>query len=176
MMDRIMPIITDSADYITALSLLKAEAPLSKEEIDKLLALYAKYLDGADDTDYMKLCLAVDLLPGRTRADAADFAALELGDQTLNTLFTARDWSTGIIEVQIETARDIAERVSNSEISLPARVLLARLALDSMAGALNFLEIQAQVRVLAEFLTGVGPETLDRYTAMAREVRMKCQN
>lgn len=174
MIDQILPIITDSADYMTALSFFQEGSPLTKAVVDRLLPVYEKYLEAESDPDYAKMCFAVDLLPGRTRADAADFAALELGDRTLDALFFARELSKGRAELPVETADAVAKWIRDDSVSLPVRVLLARSALNTMAGALNFVEIQDQVRAAAEFLTGVGAERLDRYTALAREVRMKC--
>ena len=93
MLEQFLPAIKDPGDYLTALSLFKADAPLTAEEAEKLLAVYARYLPETDDPEYCRVCLAADLLPGRT--DSADFAALELGEAALSALFSARDIITG---------------------------------------------------------------------------------
>ena len=44
-----------------------------------------------------------------------------------------------------------------------------------MTGVYNFSELQGPVRVLAAFLTGLGAETLDKYTILVSEVKTKCR-
>lgn len=173
MIEYILPTIKDPADYITALSLFKEEEPLSAEEADALLSLYAKYSDKITDKSYAKLCLAVDLLPGRTRENAADFAALELGVD-LEALFSAQELLRGQ-ELTVEQAEAVAAQVTGGSASEAARAVLARAALDVMTGAYNFSELQGPVRALAAFLTGLGPETLDKYTVLASEVKLRCR-
>lgn len=173
MIEQILTEIKDPADYLSALSLFKADAPLTAEEADKLLALYAKYSDKITDRNYAKLCLAVDLLPGRSREDAGDFAALELGED-LNTLFAAKE----LLRTQDMTeaaAQKVAAQVTGGGASEAARTVLARIALDVMTGARNFSELQGPVRTLAAFLTGLGAETLDKYTVLVTEVKAKCR-
>lgn len=173
MIEYILPTIKDPADYITALSLFKAEAPLTGAEADTLLSLYAKYSDKIADRGFAKLCLAVDLLPGRTRENAADFAALELGDD-LEALFSAQELLHGK-ELTAEQAEAVAAQVTGGGASEAARTVLARIALDVMTGVYNFSELQGPVRVLAAFLTGLGAETLDKYTILVSEVKTKCR-
>lgn len=172
MIEYILPVIKDAEDYISALSLLKADAPLTSEEVNALLSMYAKYSDKSIDQGYAKLCVAVDLLPGRSREDAADFAALELGDD-LDALFSAQELLHGQ-ELTTEQAEAVAAQVTGSSASKAARAMLARVALDVMAGAYNFSELQGTVRALAAFLTDLGPETLDEYTVLVMEVKAKC--
>lgn len=173
MIEYILPTIKDPADYLSALSLFKADAPLTDKEADTLLSLYAKYSDKITDRDYAKLCLAVDLLPGRGREDAADFAALELGDD-LEALFSAQELLHGQ-ELTAEQAEAVAAQVTGGAASEAARAVLARAALDVMTGAYNFSELQGPVRTLAAFLTGLGAETLDKYTVLVTEVKTKCR-
>ena len=80
MLDKILSTITDSSDYLAAISQFRAGASLSKREVKKLLELCAKYVPGGEDATYARACLAVDLLSGRTEEDRAYFAPLELGE------------------------------------------------------------------------------------------------
>lgn len=173
MIEYILPAIKDVGDYISALSLFKADVPLTGEEADTLLSLYAKYSDKITDPSYAKLCVAVDLLPGRSREDTADFTALELGDD-LNALFSAQELLLGQ-EVTAEQAEAVASQVTDGAASEAAKTVLARVALDVMTGAHNFSELQGPVRALAAFLTGLGAETLDKYTVLVAEVKTRCK-
>ncbi len=173
MIDQILPIIGDPKDYMAALSILKSDESPSKDEVDSLLAVYAKYLDA--DQDYSRVCVALDLLRIHKRKDKQDFSALELGDETLDALFFAYDMPAGLLNVPVDTANEIVLKIKDERISISVRILLARLALDTMSGALNFAEIQPQIRELAEFLMSVGTETLNHCSVLAREVRMKCR-
>ena len=181
MLEQFLPAIKDPGDYLTALSLFKADAPLTAEEAEKLLAVYARYLPEAEDPQYLKICLAADLLPGREREDAADFAPLELGEATLDALFAARMVAAGKTDLTAQRAEEIVAMVQNEafpqELSVgeEARVLLARLALDAMSASRDFALLRRQVTELAKFLTGCGTELLDRYTVLAGEVRIKCR-
>lgn len=175
MLEQILPTIKDPADYLTALSLFKVDVPLTAEEAEKLLAVYAKYLPLAEDPDYLKICLAVDLLPGRTREDTGDLAPLELGEATLDALFTAKTVAEGREDLTVQRAADIVAVVRNEDAAVAARVLLARLALDTMSASRDFALLREQVTDLAAFLTGCGTELLDRYTTLVGEVRMKCR-
>ncbi len=174
MLEQFLPTIKDPGDYLTALSLFKVDAPLTGEEAGKLLEVYAKYLPETDDPEYCRICLAADLLPGRE--DPADFAALELGDATVAALLETSGIIAGKAEVDGGRAKHIAEIVKGEAASLPARVLLARAALDVMAGARDVASLRGEIAVLAEFLTDCGTEVLDRYTPLVGEVRMKCRN
>ena len=175
MLEQFLPAIKDPADYLAALSLFKADAPLTAEEAEKLLAVYAKYQTEMDDPDYLRLCLAVDLLPGRTEKDMADFAPLGLGEKNLDALFAAKKIVTGTEELTVEKAAHIVEQVQDETVSLPARVLLARIALDCMAASRDYASLREQITTLAAFLTGCGTETLDRYTTLVGEVKVKCR-
>ena len=175
MLEQFLPAIKDPGDYLTALSLFKADAPLTAEEAEKLLAVYARYLPEAEDPQYLKICLAADLLPGREREDAADFAPLELGEATLDALFAARMVAAGKTDLTAQRAEEIVAMVQNEDAAMAARVLLARLALDAMSASRDFALLRQQVTELAKFLTGCGTELLDRYTVLAGEVRIKCR-
>lgn len=175
MLEQFLPAIKDPGDYLTALSLFKADAPLTAEEAKKLLAVYAKYLPDVEDPQYLKICLAADLLPGREREDAADFAPLELGEATLDALFAARMVAAGKTDLTAQRAEEIVAMVQNEDAAMAARVLLARLALDAMSASRDFALLRQQVTELAKFLTGCGTELLDRYTVLAGEVRIKCR-
>lgn len=174
MLEQFLPAIKDPGDYLTALSLFKADAPLTAEEAEKLLAVYAKYLPETGDPEYCRVCLAADLLPGRT--DGADFAALELGDAALSALFSARDIITGRVETDAARIGSVLEMVNDSAVPLPIRVLLARGTLDAAAASREIAAMRREISALADFLTGCGAGVLDRYTALVGEVRMKCRN
>ena len=176
MLEQFLPAIKDPGDYLTALSLFKADAPLTAEEAEKLLAVYARYLPEAEDPQYLKICLAADLLPGREREDAADFAPLELGEATLDALFAAKMVAAGKTDLTVQRAEEIAAVVRNGDAAMAARVLLARLALDAMSASREYVSLRGQIAELAAFLTGIGTQTLDRYTALVGEVRLKCRN
>ena len=174
MLDKFLPEIKDPEDYLTAVSLFRTDRRLGKEEAEKLLDIYARYLGGADDPAYIKACLAVDMLPGRTMEDAADLAALGLGDDDLRALFAARGIIYKKMEAGPQDVLDAVEQIRGGALSMPIKVLLARTALDAVAASRNFAAMREQAAFLAEFLTGCGVETLDRYTGLAEEVRMKC--
>ena len=173
MIEHILSDIKDAGNYITALSLFKADAPLTAEETDKLLSLYAKYSDKIADRGFAKLCVAVDLLPGRSRENVADFAALELGDD-LNILFAAKELLRSQ-DMTAETAQALVAQVTGGTASETARSVLARIALDVMTGMRNFGELLGPVQTLAAFLTSLGAETLDKYTVLVSEVKTKCR-
>lgn len=175
MLEQFLPTIKDPADYIAALSLFKVKEPLTKEDADSLLAIYTKYLPDADDPAYLKICIAVDLLPGRGVEDKADFAALGLKDGELDALFTAKDIVSGAKAITAEFAAGILKQARDEALPLPVRVLLARTVLDAAASSRDFASMREQIAGLAEFLTGCGSETLDRYTVLVGEVRIKCK-
>ena len=117
MLEQFLPTIKDPADYITALSLFKFDTPLTAAEAEQLLALYAKYQPEAEDPDYLKICLAVDLLPGRGREAAADFAALGLSERSLEALFTAQATVTGLEELTVERGHTVSCHKVAAELS-----------------------------------------------------------
>ncbi len=176
MIDRILPVIHDTGDYLTALSLYKADAPLTKEEADKLVAIYQKYDEGLEDAALAKLCIALDLLPGRTEEDAADFYGLELPVADLNVLFQVKDIISGQLELTAGNANQVVEVVKSGKLTRPVDIILARTALDVMAGAWNFGGLREQTQALAEFLSGLGTEELDKYSTIVEEARIKCRS
>ncbi len=175
MIEYILPAIIDSEDYISALAVFKTGAGLEAEEVRKLLSLYTKYSDQVNDPEAAKLCLALDLLPGRTREDAADFAALELPKDDLEALFLMRELMTGRKELTGEIADTIVAVVTEGVLTRPVDILLARAALDAISGSRDFSGLREQAAALAAFLTGLGPEVVDRYSVLLGEVRMKCR-
>lgn len=174
MLEKILPAIKDPADYLAALALFSSP-PLAGAEAEKLLAVYAKYLRTAEDPAYLKVCMAADLLPGREREAAVDLAPLDLGDATLDALFAAKKIASGRDELTAHRAQEIVAMAEDEEAAVGARVLLARLALDTMTTSLDFADLREQVAALAAFLTGCGAEVLDRYTPLVGEVRAKCR-
>ncbi len=175
MIEQLLPTIKDPADYIAALSLFKVDVPLTKEEAERLLALYAKYRPEAEDPDYLKICLAVDLLPGRDREEAAGLAALGLDERSLEALFTTKEVVAGREDLTEERAAHIVAQATDEALPMPLRVLVARTALDGMTASRNYVALRQHIAALAAFLSGIGAGTLDRYTTLVGEVRMKCR-
>lgn len=175
MIEKLLPIISDPEDYISALALFKAEPPLTGEEADRLRAIYEKYYPIPGEPEFAAVCVAVDLLPGRTEADKAVFAPLKLGENNLHALFLAKGILSGKHDPTVESAGEIVALVQGEKLNMAVRVLLARAALDMLSGAGNYVELYQQIISLAEFLTGCGPEVLDRYTILVGEVRSKCK-
>lgn len=175
MLEQVLPIIRDPAEYIAALSLFRLEAPLTKEEADRLLEIYTKYLDQAEDPGYARLCLAVDLLPGRGRETREDFASLGLEAEELETLFIVKELLMGEKEMTAERAKGARTAVEDEQLGMAYRILLARVALDLMATSGDYMAMREEIKALAAFLTGCGEELLDKYTILIGEVRMKCR-
>lgn len=176
MIEQILPRIKDSADYITAMTIFKADSPLTKEEADDLLRIYAKYLpESAKDSELLKVGMAVDLLPGRSAEDEEYFKPLGLNGVTLDALFTAQRIVSVSGAITAGNAGTITAQVKDEDVALPARVILARVALDSVASARDIASMRAEISTLATFLTGCGTEILDRCTELTKEVKMKCR-
>lgn len=174
MLKSFLNLIEDQGDYIAALALLRKDGALTAEEAGRLVRLYEKYVPEAADPDYVRCCLAVYLLPGRTRADAADFRHLGLTEGELEALFTAASITRGE-GLTVEQAQDAAALAADGALSVPVRVLLARIALDEMADSPYFVDMRPQIDALAAFLTQCGAEVLERLTMLVREVKLKCR-
>lgn len=175
MLDKMLNTITDSSDYLAAISLFQLKKPMTKADTKRLLGIYAKYVPGADDPVYARACLAVDMLSGRTEEDRAYFAPLELGDENLDALFYIKEILNQDREITRQEAQKIVERVQDKSLDLYAQVLLARTALNVLAYNRDFVDIRDEVTALAEFLTSCGSEVLDRYGELVGEVRCKCR-
>lgn len=170
MLDRNLSAITDSADYLTAISLFQVKGTMKKKDVEKLLAVYAKYIPGADDPTYAKVCLAVDFMAAG--AELSCFAPLELGDRNLDALFAARDIlnasGRGVKKEELEA---VMAQVRDESLELYARVILARIALNTVSCGGSFARSREAISDLADFLTGCGAETLDRYAELAADLR-----
>lgn len=175
MLDRFLPMVKDPADYLTALSLFKTGPALSTEEADKLLAVYAKYLPDSEDRDYMRLCLAADILPGRDIQERGAFAALALSEAELDALFLCRDLVVEDVELSDSYAGDIVRRTQDEALMLPLRVMLARIALDRMVASEAYASLRTQIAELAALLTECGAEAMEKYGPLIREVKLKCR-
>lgn len=170
MLDRNLNAITDSADYLTAISLFQVKGPMKKKDVEKLLAVYARYVPGADDPTYARACLAVDLLTGS--AERACFAPLELGEGNLGALFAAKEiLERSRREVTGEEMKAVAAQVRDESLELYARVILARTVLNTVSCTRNFAQSREEVAALADFLAGCGAETLDRYAELVADMR-----
>lgn len=175
MLDRFLPMVKDPADYLTALSLFKTGSALSTEEADKLLAVYAKYLPDSEDQDYMKLCLAADILPGRSSQDRGLFAALGLSEAELDALFLCRDLVIEDVELSDSYAGDVVRQALDETVMLPLRIMVARIALDRMVASEAYADLHGQISDLAAFLTACGAEAMEKYGPLIREVKLKCR-
>lgn len=175
MLDKVLNAITDSEDYLTAISLFQAKKPMTKEETEKMLAVYARYVPGGEEPEYARACMAVDLLSGRTEEERTWFAPLELGEKTVDALFIVKTLLNRNREAAKEETQEVLETVRDEEVRLWARVLLARTALNTLAFSRDLVDIREEVTALAEFLTGCGGETLNRYVELVREARVKCR-
>lgn len=175
MLDKVLSSIKDSEDYLKAIRTFQDQGPMTETEVNSLLEIYARYVPGAEDPEYAKACLAVDMLSGRTEEDRACFAPLELGEKTLDALFIVKGLFHRDSVADKEETREILEMVQDGDLKLWARVLLARTALNALAWSKELADIRAEVTALAEFLTDCGGETLDRYAELAGEVRWKCK-
>lgn len=173
MLDRMLSVITESKDYLTAISLFTAQKPMTKKETGKLLEVYAKYVPGAEDPAYARLCMAVDLLSRQTEREY--LAPLELGENNLEALLTTKSLLEQNREVSKEEIQAMAAQVRNEELDLGVRVILARTALNIVGYSRNFVRIREEINALAGFLTDCGSEVLDRYTELVAEVRYKCR-
>lgn len=175
MIEYMLPCIRDAGDYLTALALFRAGSPLTSEEVEKLVEIYQKYSREAEDPALTRLCLALDLLPGRARENGADFAALELLEDDLEALFLTKELTTGKAELTGEIASAVVAAVSGGLLTRPLDILLARTALDMMPGSFDFGGFREQAASLAAFLTGLGPEVMEKYTVFMEEAQRKCR-
>ena len=164
MLGRFLQTITDPEDYLAAIATLQPE-PMTQESAAKAMQVYAKYLPHGTEPGHAKLCMAVDLMVGRTEEENAFFAPLGLNAKEI------LDNKSGGTHPQ---AQEILEQVQDSTLHLAARVTLARCALDAMAARWDIVEFQEEIAALSGFLTGCGSEAMDKYSDMIREVRLQC--
>lgn len=174
MLGRFLQGITESEDYLAAISTLQNSEPMTRETAQKVLNVYARYLPYGTEPGYAKVCLAVDIMAVRTEADAVFFAPLELEERELQALFAAKTIAGDRSAGSRKKAREIVKQVQNEELSLAVRVILARCALDSMAARWDLAELRDEAVALSEFLISCGSEAMDKYSEIIREVRMQC--
>ena len=154
-------------DYITALAAFRGGGALEEEEAEKLAGIYEKYSRDAEHPELARLYMALDMLPGRSREDAAVFAALGLPQEDLDALFTAREMSAQLTEKEPPD-----EDVLEAAIDL----FLARVLLNDLAWRWDFGGFRQQAARLAEFLIAAGPEVMTEYTIFLEEAGKKCRN
>ena len=166
-------------DYVTALSMFQTGAPLKKPEADKLAALYEKYGTDAAHPELARLYMAVDLLPGRSREDAAVFAPLGLQEADLSALFTAKETAVMLRKEETpdtDTVDAAVAAATDGSLSKPVALFLARSLLNGLAWRWDFGGFRSQAAALAAFLIGEGEETMAEYEIFAEEMRRKCRN
>lgn len=166
-------------DYVTALTMFQTGVPLTEPEADRLAGLYEKYGTDVDHPELARLYMAVDLLPGRSREDAAIFAPLGLREEDLSALFTAKE--TAVMLRKEETPDtdtvDAAVAVATGDtLSKPVALFLARSLLNGLAWRWDFGGFRTQAAALAAFLIGEGEETMTEYEIFMEEMRGKCRN
>lgn len=166
--------ITDQADYIDLLAVLRRDAAIDAATAEKLVALYRAHGKDVTSDEEARLRLAVDLLPGRERCDQADFAGLGLAEHVLDTVFTVQEILLRGEDIDANGADRILEAVGDETIPLVLRAALARLALDAMMSARNFNAVLEQVGELAAFLSGLSEAAMDKCVELVMEVREKC--
>ena len=174
MLGRFLQGITEAEDYLAAIAAFQSSGPMTREEAQRVLEVYARYLPNGTEPGYARVCLAVDIMAGRTEEDAAFFAPLELEEGELTALFAARAVAGDKPGGSLKKAQELVKQVENEALSLAARVILARCALDSMAARWDLGKIRSEVAALSRFLTGCGSEVMDRYSDVIREVRLQC--
>lgn len=91
MIENILNNIKDQSDYLTALIMFRDSAPLTEEEVEKLIPLYQEYGQDPAHPELAKLYMALDLMPGRSRKDSAYFVPLGLPKADLDALFLSME-------------------------------------------------------------------------------------
>lgn len=172
MIEMILPAIRDGADYIKALTLFRSQSPTDAAE---LVGIYTKYAPHMEDAATAAIYIAIDLLPGRSMEDAGDFSSLGLSQADLESLFQAKTIAGGQHTLEQEEADAIVAATAGDSVSEPIKVLLARLALDALVSRGDCGAFSGQVSSLADYLASLGEDTLDKYTPMVSELRMKCR-
>lgn len=167
----------DQKGYLTALTLFQSDRALTEDRANALAELYEKY--GADPAhgELSRLYMALDLLPGRSRADEAVFSHLGLKKEDLDALFTAKETLTML---HTERTPDIAmvnaamETAAGGTVSRPVALYLARSLLNALAWRWDFAAFRTQAAALASFLIDAGEETLSEYETFLEEALKKC--
>lgn len=157
-------------DYKAIVPLLRSGCALTAEEAERLLEVCARHMPEITSQDEWKVHIAVDLMPGRGREDADDFAALELGEKNLDALFTAREVFGSNNPGTYADA--VVETLEDDGVLLPVRMLLARIALDRMSMGLDFAQLREKLKVMAEWLITHGEE-LERYNDLIAEAQWR---
>lgn len=166
-------------DYITALAAFRGGGALEEEEAEKLAGIYEKYSRDAAHPELARLYMALDMLPGRSREDAAVFAALGLPQEDLDALFTAREMSAQLTEKEPpdeDVLEAAIEAATGGALSRPIDLFLARVLLNDLAWRWDFGGFRQQAARLAEFLIAAGPEVMTEYTIFLEEAGKKCRN
>lgn len=171
MMGKILPEIQETEDYVKALELLKtADEPPTAEQVAQLLDLYERYLPSSPNT--ARLCVAVDLL---FRQGEAHLAAMDLPEADSDALLELRGLMDQSAELTQERTGRIMAAVESAGVDETLRTILARAALDIMAGSWNYQALREQIVELAEFLTERSEETLEQATTILRGVKYLCR-
>ena len=169
----------DQTDYITALTAFREDSALEENQVEKLTEIYEQYGRDTAHPELSRLYMALDLLPGRSREDAAVFATLGLNQADLDALFTAREMSTKLTEREMpdKEALDAAvETATGGSLSRPVDLFLARVLLNDIAWRWDFGGFRHQAAELAGFLIEAGVDTMNAYTIFMEEAGKKCRN
>lgn len=169
MIEKIIPSLKNAEDYQAAMYVLRDGTPLTKEEADKLAALYQKY--GPEDPELARLFVALDMMPGRGREDAGYFAGLELPEGELEALFLIKDIASAQEMPDEEEVNRILGHIG--KYNTPVNLLVARTLLNRISGQWNFGGMWRQASELAEVLAGC-PD-LEKYAVLMMEVQKKCR-
>lgn len=172
MIERILQEIREPEDYKTVMRLFEGDtANISEEEAEGILQVYKKYVREIEDEGTLRLFFAVDLL----REKAVDKAGITEEEKEL--LMRSVDLETKMdLDVEGTLANKVKDMVENENARLPFRVLLARAALDRMAGAADFEQVKETVEVLASLLKGQEDQLLYLISVAVQEVRVKCRS
>lgn len=168
--------ITDMSEYMSILNIIRTNNPLTKEEIDDILPLYHKYghhagleID-ANDIDFIKICLIVDIMKLHETTSPDQFAGFEFTDNTLNFILISRSIYDGSFVIDETNASDIAAKVLDEKEPMTARIILGRIALDEMTVSEHFDAIQRPIREIANFLVSIKNEA-HKYVPIIKMIR-----
>lgn len=174
MIEKVLQNAADAKDFINAAKLFRKDTPLTSQEAAQLAELYQKYGENIDSQDTAKLCVAIDVLAGRSREDAKDFAGLGLSEADMDGLFLAFELVPGTKGLNRASADAVVRAVKGGQLTRPLDIIIARAALEVISRSWDFGGLREQAAELAEFLSSLGEAELDRWMELTKEAAWRC--
>lgn len=170
--------INDPQEYLKVLEYLRPNRPnsLTIDDAKELLSIYNKYNEDKADLEFIQTWLTIDATVGKEELRVEDYTPIGLNEDTISAIFETLALVKTGADMDPENIDNVLKYARNPNVYEGVRVALARLAMDILMRSSKFFDYVTEVSKFTDIMTEFGPDAIDHYATLIREVQLVCMN